>query len=92
MPLLSMITYAPLLGLVGILVLRLMGKPEDPATAAGARWIALITTLATLALSVLLVARFNPNDPGFQFVEEVPGSLACITGWVWTGSQCCSCC
>ena len=72
MPLLSMITYAPLLGLVGILVLRLMGKPEDPATAAGARWIALITTLATLALSVLLVARFNPNDPGFQFVEEVP--------------------
>ena len=72
MPLLSLITYAPLLGLVGILAMRLMGKPEDPATAAGARWIALITTLATLALSVVLVAQFNPNDPGFQFVEEAP--------------------
>ena len=39
MPLLSLITYAPLLGLVGILALRLMAKPEDPKTAEASRWI-----------------------------------------------------
>ncbi len=70
MPILSLITYAPLLGVVGILALRLFGKPEEPRTIEASKWIALFTTLATLALSVLLVAKFNPNDNGFQFVEE----------------------
>src|SRR5579859_2142645 len=71
MPILSLITYTPILGVAGILALRLLGKAEDPRTIAASKWIALFTTLATLALSVLLVARFNPNDNGFQFVEEM---------------------
>ena len=70
--LLSLITYAPLVGVLAILVLRMTSPAEDAKTAATSRWIALITTLATLALSVVLVARFNPNDAGFQFVEETP--------------------
>jgi len=70
MPILSLITYAPLVGVVAILALRLFGKPDDARTVESAKWIALITTLATLALSVLLVVQFNPADDGFQFLEE----------------------
>ena len=72
MPILSLITYAPLIGIAAIMVLRLFGKPEDAATVRAAKWIALVTTLATFALSVLLVAQFDPNQPGFQFLEEAP--------------------
>jgi NADH-quinone oxidoreductase subunit M len=72
MPILSLITYAPLVGVAGILALRLFGKADDPKTVEASKWIALVTTLATFALSVLLVVQFNPNVSGFQFVEEAP--------------------
>ncbi len=70
MQLLSLITFAPLIGVAAILALRFTGRPDTARSLEATRWIALATTLATLALSVLLVARFNPNDWGFQFVEE----------------------
>lgn len=70
MPILSLITYAPLVGVAAILALRLLGRPDDAKTVSTAKWIALVTTLATFALSILLVAQFNPNDAGFQFVED----------------------
>jgi NADH-quinone oxidoreductase subunit M len=70
MPILSLITYAPLVGVAAILALRLTGRADDPKTVGAAKWIALITTLATLALSVLLVAQFDPNTSAFQFVED----------------------
>ncbi|MBS0333539.1 MAG: NADH-quinone oxidoreductase subunit M [Proteobacteria bacterium] len=72
MPILSLITYAPLIGVAAILILRFFGKAEDPGTVRASKWIALVTTLATFALSVLLVVQFNPNEAGFQFVEETP--------------------
>jgi NADH-quinone oxidoreductase subunit M len=72
MPILSLITYAPLLGVAGILALRFLGKADDPKAVETSKWIALVTTLATLALSVLLVAQFNPHEAGFQFVEDAP--------------------
>jgi NADH-quinone oxidoreductase subunit M len=72
MPILSLITYAPLLGVAGILALRFLGKADDPKTVETSKWIALVTTLATLALSVLLVVQFNPHEAGFQFVEDAP--------------------
>jgi len=71
MPLLSLITYAPLVGVLGILALRLLAKDEAKSVEA-TKWIALVTTLATLALSVLLVVQFDPANPGFQFLEEAP--------------------
>jgi NADH-quinone oxidoreductase subunit M len=71
MPILSLITYAPLVGVAGILILRAFAKDEAQGVAA-TKWIALITTLATLALSVLLVAQFDASNPGFQFVETAP--------------------
>ena len=72
MPILSLVTFAPLIGVAAILVLRLFGQPNDAKTITTAKWIALVTTLATFALSVLLVIQFNPGDPGFQFVEDSP--------------------
>ena len=70
MPILSLITYAPLVGVAAILALRLFSRPDDARTVGAAKWIALITTLATLALSVLLVVQFDRNTAGFQFVED----------------------
>jgi NADH-quinone oxidoreductase subunit M len=72
MPILSLVTFAPLIGVAALLVLRFFAKAEDARTVNAARWIALVTTLATLALSVLLVAQFDPNVPGFQFLEDMP--------------------
>jgi NADH-quinone oxidoreductase subunit M len=69
---LSLITFAPLIGAAAILLLRMLGRGNDAASANGARWIALATTLATLALSVLLVVQFDPADTGFQFRERFP--------------------
>ncbi len=69
---LSLITFAPIVGVVGILILRFFGHPEDARTVNAARWIALIATLATFALSVLLLAGFDPNRSGFQFLVVAP--------------------
>jgi NADH-quinone oxidoreductase subunit M len=67
---LSLTTFAPLIGVAAIVVLRLVGRPDDPRTAQAARWIALAATLATLALSILLVVQFDPRQSGFQFTEN----------------------
>ncbi|MGI8839434.1 MAG: NADH-quinone oxidoreductase subunit M [Caulobacteraceae bacterium] len=67
---LSVTVFSPLIGIAAILLLRAFAAPGDPRTAAAARWIALATTLATLALSVLMVARFDPALNGFQFNEN----------------------
>ncbi len=67
---LSITTFAPLIGVAAIVALRLFGRPDDPRTAEAARWIALAATLATLALAILLVAEFDPRQSGFQFTEN----------------------
>ncbi|WP_297692673.1 NADH-quinone oxidoreductase subunit M [Phenylobacterium sp.] len=69
---LSLTTFAPIVGVVGILILRFFGRPEEPRTLNAARWIALIATLATFALSVLMLAGFDPNQAGFQYLEDAP--------------------
>jgi len=70
---LTLTTFAPLLGVLGIFALKALARREDAeAVKRNARWIALWTSLATLALSVLMVANFEPAQPGFQFVEHLP--------------------
>jgi NADH-quinone oxidoreductase subunit M len=69
--LLSLITFSPMIGVAAILLLRAFGGKDAAKTDASAKWVALVTTLATLALSVLLVAKFDPAQSGFQFVETV---------------------
>jgi NADH-quinone oxidoreductase subunit M len=68
---LSLVTFLPLAGVVAILAIRAFA-PSHPGGPNAARWIALAVTLATFALSVLLVASFNGASPGFQFVEDQP--------------------
>ncbi|HWF00402.1 MAG TPA: NADH-quinone oxidoreductase subunit M [Caulobacteraceae bacterium] len=67
---LSLVTFAPLIGVAAILALKVFARPGDAAASQGARWIALATTLATFGLAVLLVADFRPHVAGFQFLEE----------------------
>ncbi len=70
---LSAITFAPMIGVIAILIMRVFAKPADAeAVKRGARWIALLTTLATLALSILMVAGYDSANPGFQFTETIP--------------------
>ncbi len=69
---LSLTTFAPLLGVAAILLLRLFGKADDAKTVDAAKWIAFVTTLATLTLSVLMTAQYDPSNAGFQFLEDAP--------------------
>ena len=68
---LSLTTFLPLVGVAAILALKAFATDEARANGA-ARWIALAVTLATFALSIVLVAQFNGANPGFQFVEDMP--------------------
>ena len=67
---LSLITFAPLVGAALILGFRQFAPKSDVAR--NARWIALLTTLVTLALSILMVAGFDTTQGGMQFVEDMP--------------------
>jgi len=66
-PILSVVTFLPLAGALFIALLR-----DDEAGLRNARWIALWTTLITFAISLILVWRFDPSSPEFQFIEKAP--------------------
>ncbi len=65
-PLLSVITFLPLLGVVFIL----FGHGDDEAAARRARYAALWTTLATFFVSLLILPNFDSHAAGFQLVEN----------------------
>ena len=64
-PILSIITFLPLLGVLCIAFL-----PSTPAGDRNARWIALYATLFTFVISLLIWVNFDPTTSDFQFVEE----------------------
>src|SRR6202011_2169868 len=66
-PILSLTVCLPLLG---ALLIILMARGETPEGTRNARWIPLWTTLVTFAVSLILVWRFDPASPEFQFVEK----------------------
>ncbi len=66
-PLLSILTFLPLVGALIIMTLR----GEEAAVAANARWTALWTSLITFGLSLILWFRFDKSTADFQFVERV---------------------
>ncbi|MCI3178818.1 NADH-quinone oxidoreductase subunit M [Caulobacter sp. CCUG 60055] len=69
---LSLTTFSPLVGVIAILALRAFGGGGDQAAVnRAAKWIALVTSFATFALSILLVFKFDAANPGFQFVEDL---------------------
>jgi len=67
-PILSVVTFLPLAGVLFILLLR----GGDEHAARNARWVALWTTLITFATSLLLLWHFDPSLAEFQFVEKQP--------------------
>ncbi|MGQ3016959.1 NADH-quinone oxidoreductase subunit M [Phenylobacterium sp.] len=67
---LSLITYAPLLGVAAILALRFVAPSGSPRSAELAKWVALVTTLVTLALSLVMLGQFDRTTADFQFVED----------------------
>ena len=66
-PVLSVTTFLPV---VGAALLYLLARGNEAIAARNARWIALWTTLITFAVSLVLVLRFDPSQPGFQFEEK----------------------
>jgi len=65
--LLSLVTFLPLIG-AAVLILLLRG--EDELAARNAKMLALFTTVMTFVLSLAIMFGFDPQDTGFQFVEE----------------------
>ncbi|MBS7790553.1 NADH-quinone oxidoreductase subunit M [Roseococcus sp. SDR] len=66
-PLLSLITFLPLLGAAIIMCVR----GEEQVVASNARWTALWTSLITFGLSLILWAQFDKTSVDFQFVEQL---------------------
>jgi NADH-quinone oxidoreductase subunit M len=62
LPLLTLVTFLPLLG---ALVIALLPRHRHNWI----RWAALGTSLLTWAVSLFLLASFDPSVPGFQYVE-----------------------
>ncbi len=67
-PILSTVTFLPLLGALMVLFLR----GDDESAARNARYIALWTTLITFAISLLIWRDFDIATAEFQFVELRP--------------------
>jgi NADH-quinone oxidoreductase subunit M len=65
MDLLTLVVFFPVVGAVAILFIR-----EEQKTAI--RWTALITTLVTLGLALIVLARFDAANPDLQMVVRAP--------------------
>ena len=65
--LLSITTFIPAIA-AGILALFLRG--DDEAAQRNAKWLAMAATAMTFFVSLFILIGFNPQDTGFQFVEE----------------------
>src|SRR5579872_6832233 len=65
-PILSLVTFLPLLGALLIVIVR----GDDENTRRNVYWTALWTTIVTFILSLFIWAGFNPAEPGFQMVER----------------------
>ncbi len=68
-PILSVVTFLPVLG---ALLVLLLARGNGPIAKGTARWISLWTTLVTFAISLVMVWRFDATSPEFQFVEKHP--------------------
>jgi NADH-quinone oxidoreductase subunit M len=65
--LLSITTFIPTLAAA---VLAIFLRGEDAAAQRNAKWVALTATTATFLASLFILFDFDPQNTGFQFVEE----------------------
>jgi NADH-quinone oxidoreductase subunit M len=66
-PLLSLIVFVPLLGALVVAAIPNREGERDEVV----RWAALVVSLVTFALTLLLWARFDPTTADYQFVERL---------------------
>lgn len=66
-PLLSLMTFLPILGAFFIFIIR---GEDDKAVAEKAKRMALFSSIFTFCLSIFMCVRFDPNAIGFQFEEH----------------------
>ena len=66
-PLLSLITWLPLVGCAVLMAVR----GDEETVAANARWTALWTSLIVFVISLVLWVKFDQREAGFQFVETL---------------------
>ena len=69
---LTLVTFLPLLGVLVLLFL----KPEQKNLA---RWVALITSLVTFAISIAILVQFDPSNPDLQM--EIKPSWFRLASW-----------
>ena len=62
---LTLVTFSPILGT--LILIFLPGKRIKAI-----RWTALLTSIVTFAISLLLLSLFDPNDPDLQLVIRLP--------------------
>ncbi len=72
-PILSTVTFLPLVGVFLILVIR----DDSESARRNIRYISLLTTVVIFLISLLVWAGFDNSDPGFQMVEK--------TAWLDSG-------
>ncbi len=65
--LLSIVTFIPALAAI---ILAIFLRGDDEAANKNAKWVALFATGATFLVSLFILAGFDRNDTGFQFVED----------------------
>ncbi|MEN8684334.1 NADH-quinone oxidoreductase subunit M [Marivita sp.] len=65
--LLSIVTFLPALAAVILLVFL---RGDDEAANRNAKWLSLIATSATFLISLFILAQFDPQNTGFQMVEQ----------------------
>ena len=90
-PILSLITWLPLVGCLVIMLVR----GDEATVASNARWTALWTTLLVLALSLVLWVQFDQARAGLPVQRErrlAAGLSRSATRWASTASRCCSFC
>ncbi|MFA8385313.1 MAG: NADH-quinone oxidoreductase subunit M [Pelagibaca sp.] len=65
--LLSIVTFLPALA---ALILLVFLRGDDEAANRNAKWLSLIATSATFLISLFILFQFDPQNTGFQMVEE----------------------
>ncbi len=72
-PWLTVIGAIPLAGALAVALIPGPSDPDDKVTRASrdltVKWVALVTSLVTLGLTVAMAVKFSPSGPAFQFVE-----------------------
>lgn len=71
--LLSLVTFTPLVGALLLFILKILGRADDREVfEKNAPAVVLVVSLFTFVLSIFAFMEFDPSDPGFQLVEDIP--------------------